>query len=302
MSKRTGLPPMGALTAFESAYRHRGFTAAAEELSLTPAAIAHQVRLLEAWAGRPLFERRPNGVDLTEAGKEMGPRIQTLLDEVTTLGPQVRRQREVPQIVVRCQFSLAVQWLAPLVVEYAGQRPECQIVVRAEPAMADPLSGRADMAIYYSRTGISEVGYPLVGGRYIVVAAPTLLIALGVGSLDPRSIGEAPLINFIPKDRGWPEPTWASWCLSARHAARVAPARMSTSMMYVAIQMCVAGGGFALVHEPLVQAELADGRLVLASEISVGAPHNYSLIVRPISAMRKDVQSFSQWLLTNGTP
>jgi LysR family transcriptional regulator, glycine cleavage system transcriptional activator len=42
-------PPLGALRAFEAASRHMSFVRAAEELSVTPAAVSHQIKLLEHW-------------------------------------------------------------------------------------------------------------------------------------------------------------------------------------------------------------------------------------------------------------
>jgi LysR family transcriptional regulator, glycine cleavage system transcriptional activator len=40
------LPPLGALRAFEAASKHISFVRAAEELSVSPAAISHQIKLL----------------------------------------------------------------------------------------------------------------------------------------------------------------------------------------------------------------------------------------------------------------
>ena len=42
------LPPLNALKAFESAGRHMSFSRAAEELHVTPAAVSHQIKALEA--------------------------------------------------------------------------------------------------------------------------------------------------------------------------------------------------------------------------------------------------------------
>lgn len=254
---------------------------------------------MEAWAGRLLFERRPNGVVLTEAGRALGQRVQSLLDEVIALGPHVREQRDQQQIVVRCQFSLAAKWLAPLIVEFRKQRPECSIVLRAEPAMSDPLSGRADMAIYYPRTEDSTGGVPLVGGRFVVAAAPALMRSLKKRSVDPATIADSPLIHFVPKDRGWHEPGWSTWFTQAGLPATVPAARLTASMMNVVIDMCVAGGGFALVHEPLALPEFRDGRLVVASSMALRAPHTYYLSVRDSSAVRPEVQALRQWLTGN---
>jgi predicted transcriptional regulator len=40
------LPPLNALRSYEAAARHLSFTRAAGELSVTPAAVSHQVKML----------------------------------------------------------------------------------------------------------------------------------------------------------------------------------------------------------------------------------------------------------------
>ncbi len=63
--------PLTALRAFESASRLLSFKAAAEELSVTPTAVSHQIRSLESWLGVALFERLPRQVRLTEGGERL---------------------------------------------------------------------------------------------------------------------------------------------------------------------------------------------------------------------------------------
>ena len=59
LSPMRKLPPLTTLRAFEAAARHLSFKEAAEELGVTPTAISHQIRLLEEFCGRSLFQRRP---------------------------------------------------------------------------------------------------------------------------------------------------------------------------------------------------------------------------------------------------
>ena len=70
--KRT-LPPLNGLRAFEAAARHMSFTDAADELSVTQAAISHQVRGLEQRLGLKLFVRRNRSLLLSEAGQAYLP-------------------------------------------------------------------------------------------------------------------------------------------------------------------------------------------------------------------------------------
>ena len=63
------LPSLNGLRAFEAAGRHGSFTAAAQELNVTQAAVSRLVRLLERRLGFPLFRRHANALELTAQGQ-----------------------------------------------------------------------------------------------------------------------------------------------------------------------------------------------------------------------------------------
>src|SRR3569833_2436157 len=65
--------PVNWLRAFEMAARHLSLSAAAQELSVTTAAVSQQVRLLEQRLGTPLFVRHSRGLRLTHAGEALVP-------------------------------------------------------------------------------------------------------------------------------------------------------------------------------------------------------------------------------------
>ena len=56
------LPSLNALRAFEAAARLGGFAQAAEELQVSPGAVAAQIKALEQDLGAPLFDRHARGV------------------------------------------------------------------------------------------------------------------------------------------------------------------------------------------------------------------------------------------------
>ena len=70
---RRHLLPLSALRAFEAAARLGSFKSAAEELAVTPTAVSHQIRALEAQTGLALFERQVRKVSLTDAGAQLYP-------------------------------------------------------------------------------------------------------------------------------------------------------------------------------------------------------------------------------------
>ncbi len=79
--------PLNSLRAFEAAGRHQSFVKAAEELYVTPAAISHQVKGLEAYLGMRLFQRLPRGLLLAETG-------QVLLSELREVFLQLDKAME----------------------------------------------------------------------------------------------------------------------------------------------------------------------------------------------------------------
>ena len=76
------LPPLDCLKFFEVAARHESFARAAEELGLTPAAVAHRVRMLEKHLGAPLFSRRQKTVRLNRRGRAYAGEIRRILEDV----------------------------------------------------------------------------------------------------------------------------------------------------------------------------------------------------------------------------
>ena len=75
-------PPLNALRSFEAAARLGSFNQAADELFVTPSAVSHQVKALEAFLGMSLFRREKRKVFLTTAGEKYLVAIQLALDEI----------------------------------------------------------------------------------------------------------------------------------------------------------------------------------------------------------------------------
>ena len=65
--------PLNGLRAFEAAARHMSIKEAALELSVTPSAISHRLRILEDTLGHELLRRVGPRLELTEAGEALAP-------------------------------------------------------------------------------------------------------------------------------------------------------------------------------------------------------------------------------------
>jgi len=73
---------LSTLRGFEAAARLASFALAANELHLSHSAVSHQIKLLEAELGQPLFRRVGRSVVLTDAGKDFARSVRDILQRI----------------------------------------------------------------------------------------------------------------------------------------------------------------------------------------------------------------------------
>src|SRR5438045_4130742 len=117
------LPPLGGLRAFEAAARHGSMAAAAAELGVTAGAVSQQVKALEDHLGLGLFERRPQSLALTAAGRRYAAPLTDAFDAIAA----ATRRLAVPQsrtvITVAMPTLFAVGWLMPRLDRFHSGHP-----------------------------------------------------------------------------------------------------------------------------------------------------------------------------------
>ena len=127
------LPSLNALRAFEAVARRLSFARAAEELFVTKAAVAQQVRLLEDEIGAPLVERSGRGLRLTESGAAGAA---ALADGFAMLARAARAMREARGrgfLVINSSASFAATWLVGRIGKFKARHPEIDVLVDANP-------------------------------------------------------------------------------------------------------------------------------------------------------------------------
>ena len=290
-------PPLNALRSFDAAARHLSFVRAADELGVTPGAVTHQVRQLELWLGQSLFERRAKGVALTALGRDYGARLRAIFDQIAAATRGARQPATAPRVVLRCQYSLAAKWLAPRLVDFRAAHPDIELRVLARRYHADPRAEGADIAIYYSRGPVPGIRqYQLLAGKVIVAAAPRLLEGLPA---KPRAADllHQPLLHTWTADRGWNEPDWTTWFAAAGIELPSAPVGLGFNLAHLTLEACVAGAGFALIHDIFAAPHLARGELVQPLALTLPAPHAYALLAPSAALRREEVRRVRDWLL-----
>ena len=128
------LPPLNALRAFEAVTRHLSFARAADELFVTKAAVAQQVRQLEEEIGAQLVEREGRGLRLTDAGQAG---MRDLSDGFAILGRAATRDARMASrrrfLVIHSQPVFRATWLVGRIGKFKAQHPEIDVLLDINP-------------------------------------------------------------------------------------------------------------------------------------------------------------------------
>jgi LysR family glycine cleavage system transcriptional activator len=120
-------PSLNALRAFEAAGRHGSFAKAAEEMHLTAGAISRQVKILEEHLELTLFDRRAQGLRLTEVGKNLLPAISDAFEQIARATANAKEASNEVRMLVAPTF--AVRWLIPRLSHFRELHPEIRVTV-----------------------------------------------------------------------------------------------------------------------------------------------------------------------------
>ena len=146
------LPSLNALRVLVVA-RHLNFRLAAEELGVTQAAVAQQVRGLEASLGLRLFERLPRGLALTDAGLGYSASIRNalaMIDEATRLLRHTHLTVSVtPTFASKCRI--------PRLGAFAERHPDIDLRVLATDRLSHFGTDSVDVAVWQpGRAGLNS--------------------------------------------------------------------------------------------------------------------------------------------------
>lgn len=293
------LPPLTALKAFEAAGRHHSFRLAAEELSLTPTAVSHQIRLLETYCGKALFRRRPRPLALTLAGEALLPEITAGLDRFAKGIDLVRGGRST-LLRITSTNALAALWLLPRLPAFRAAHPGIGLSIMGTDRVLDLAGGEVDIALRYARS--PPLGMPateVARDTYIVVASPGL-VGDGPEMLDPKTLAGLPLIDAQWSKEFKDAPMWHEWCQLARTQGDEVPdLTRSVAMSFLedlhGIEAAIAGHGVAICSDLLVAGAIARRELRQVSPIvfpgyAVYATH------RPNDPRLAEIGIFERWI------
>jgi LysR family glycine cleavage system transcriptional activator len=294
------LPPLGALRAFEAAARHGNFARAATELGVTPTAISHQVRALEAACGQALFRRRPRPIALTAAGARLLPILTAGFDAFAEAIATLRPSRPAPPLRVTTPNAFAGQWLVPRLPRWREAHPTIALELIGTNAVLDLRAGEADVAIRYARAPPAEgIARQILRDTYRPVCSPALLTD-GRPCVRAAELLRFPLIHFDWTRTDPDAPSWARWLALARVAEPDSPlgealCHLSFREELHAIDAVIAGQGIAICSDVVVARHLQSGALVQAHTLTLPG-YGFFVTWRADHPSDALIEGFAAWL------
>lgn len=299
---RRNLPPLNALKAFECAARHLSITLAAEELHVTPAAISHQIRLLEDHIGLPVFARSGRGLVLTDAGAAGLKHLQEGFDRLADAMDAIDSLGESGVLSISVTPSFAAKWLIPRLDRFQALHPDIDVHVSASMHLVDFAKEGIDLAVRYGAGNYGELSHEkLMAETVIPVCSPSFILKHGpIQSLD--DLAGLPLLHDDSPDNDPSCPNWEMW-LRASGAAHIDSSRGPRfNQASLVLEAAIHGKGIALAKATLAASDLAARKLVAPFGASQPINFAYYLVAPKAKLNLPKVSHFCDWLREEAKP
>lgn len=290
---RSRLPPLNAMRAFEAAARHGNFAAAAADLHVTHWAVGKQIKLLEDWLGVPLFERRARGVALTDEGAELLGDASEALSRLEAAAAKLRRpepSRRISGMVrVNVPTSFALRWLIPRLAEFQRSFPNVDVRISVTSRRLRYIGSAADLGVRLNwQPAHGFRSQVLMKDWQVPACSPELLRNRPVTSVE--DLRRHALLHSATTRWSWPQ-----WLAAAGHPDLLPLRHVEMEHVHLQLQAAVDGLGIAIASKPLIEKDIAAGRLVcpIAKPESDGGDY---VLVSEDHPENAAAEAFREWI------
>lgn len=286
---RRRLPPLEQIEAFIEAAESPSFRVAADRCALSPAAFSRRIQAFSSFVGMPMFERRPGGLRLTEAGRRCLSQLKPAYVELRRAAASaVETPGDAQAVTLSLSHSLAVGWLIPRLDGFRATHPEIELSIKTRRGAEDVRSGEADLGICFADIDLNGlVSQPLLDVCVEPVAAPAVAAAFRArgGRIETQRLLAV----------AYPGGLWSWWARETGLDVSLPP--ISTyDLLHAMYEVASEGYGVALAATPTVWPHLDSGRLVRLGLPSVATPGGYRLAASADRRRRRAVGAVWRWL------
>lgn len=247
------------------------FNRAAEKLYLTQPSVTARIQALEKELGQPLFERKPRGVRLTDAGRVLLPHAERVLNDIRVARRAVSDLESASggTLSVGSALTTSTYMLPQVLSQFKTAHPSVEVNVRTGRSQQiqqlvlddtvqlglvhSPVAGHADIA-----------AIPLYDEPIVLVLHPKHALS-GQSEVTAADLATEPFITSDKASGYWSlvEQFWAS-------AGLVPRVTMELDSIETTKRMVMSGLGLAMLPRGTVEGELATHQLVVVPVVHSG--------------------------------
>lgn len=280
--------PLGALRVFEAVATALNFSAAAEALHVTPAAVSQQIKSLEGYLQVPLFRRMGRRVELTDEALELLPAVRDGLERLESALYQIKQHRRAGPLQISLLASFLQMWLLPRVRSFRRKFSDIDLRFHTSRELVDFSRTSMHVAIRFGHGNYPNVhSEKLLDDWLVPVASPELIKQHGMIELG-ADLGKYPLLESDD------EP-WSVWRKPDQVAVWISrpPAIDDSAGLLAAAEE---GLGYALARWTLVTRSLQKGTLKLAGKDALPYASSYYFVCPKAFLGLPKVAQFREWI------
>jgi DNA-binding transcriptional LysR family regulator len=251
------------LNAFVAVADRLSFRAAATQLGVTPSALSHSLRQLEARLGVRLLNRTTRSVSVTDAGLRLLARLRPAIGEIAGALEDLNQERQRPMGRLRIhaiQIAAAVV-IAPIWARFLSTYPEVHLELAINDTPVDIVAKGFDAGIApRDRVPADMIAVRVMGPlKVAVVGAPTYF-ARRRPPRTPDDLAQHSCIQFRSAGDG----AEFAWPFERNRKSRriSVDGRVMVNNGYLAVRAAVDGLGIAYTLEAMAEPYLRSGQLV----------------------------------------
>lgn len=289
---------LGSIELFCKAAELGNFTAAAEALGVTPAAVSRSVGRLEDRLGLRLFVRTTRRVALTDDGRVYFEQCREALAQIELAERAITEHQVVPSGVLRISVPTAYGHyrVLPCLPKFAALYPSIKIDMHVSNRIIDFVEEGYDLAIRMGEQQDSRlIVRKLEDATLGVFASPDYLTRRGT----PKTLDELrqhDCVQFILPSTGRP----MSW-IFRDHGTDVDFAFESRVRVQQDLLGCVtyarAGGGCFQIYHHVTQEDVARGELVEMLQAYRGRTRPFSIVYPQNRHLSAKVRAFVDFIV-----
>jgi len=254
----------GDMGAFVRVVERRSFSAAAQDLGLTPSAVSKLVTRLEERLRVRLLHRTTRRLSLTSEGEHYFVRARKILADIADAEAEIARSQAEPsgRLRINTSIAFATYQLAPSLPEFIARYPNIAVELSVTDRVVDLVEDHADVTIRAGRIPETTLSARQIADfQRVICASPKYLEQHGTPHVPPDLTGHA-CISLAGSDAM----RWPFRSSKGIEQIEIVP-RLTSDNGDVALRLALSGAGIVRLAELLVgEPKVLLDQSMLASE------------------------------------